>query len=62
MSDLAYFEYTLVLPDERYLIEVNTRNPYSGQFFQEWEIEVAKECVALAVAGRPTMTRKTQSD
>jgi hypothetical protein len=25
MSDLAYFEYGLVLPEERYLIEVQTR-------------------------------------
>jgi hypothetical protein len=27
MSESAYFEYALVLPEERYLIEVQTRNP-----------------------------------
>ena len=29
MSDLAYFEYALVLPEERYLIEVQSRKPES---------------------------------
>jgi hypothetical protein len=31
MSDLAYFEYALVLPEERYLIEVQTRNLATGE-------------------------------
>jgi hypothetical protein len=31
MSGLAYFEYALVLPEERYLIEVQTRKSDSGE-------------------------------
>jgi hypothetical protein len=31
MSDLAYFEYALVLPEERYLNEVQTRNLATGE-------------------------------
>ena len=50
MSDLAYFEYSLVLPEERYLIEVQTRNPTSGEPRVEEEIEeIAKESLALVI-------------
>ena len=50
MSDLAYFEYSLVLPEERYLIEVQTRNPASGEPRTEEEIkEIAKESLALVI-------------
>jgi hypothetical protein len=50
MCDLAYFEYSLVLPEERYLIEVQTRNPVSGEPCTEEEIqEMAKESLALVV-------------
>jgi hypothetical protein len=50
MSDLAYFEYSLVLPEERYLIEVQTRNPASGELRVEEEIrEIAKESLALVI-------------
>ncbi len=45
MSDLAYFEYALVLPEERYLIEVQSRKPESGELRPPEEIErIAKEC------------------
>ena len=50
MSDLAYFEHSLVLPEERYLIEVQTRNPGSGEPRTEEEIqEIAKESLALVI-------------
>ena len=50
MSDLAYFEYALVLPEERYLIEVQTRKPDSGDLRGQEEIEgIAKECLMLAI-------------
>ena len=50
MSDLAYFEYALVLPEERYLIEVQTRNPATGQLRGQQEIEsIAKECLASVI-------------
>ena len=50
MSDLAYFEYALVLPEERYLVEVQTRNPASGDPRVEEEIkEIAKESLALVI-------------
>jgi hypothetical protein len=50
MSDLAYFEYALVLPEERYLVEVQTRNPASGEPRVEEEIkEIAKESLALVI-------------
>jgi hypothetical protein len=50
MSDLAYFEYSLVLPEERYLIEVQTRNPASGELRGQEETEgIAKECLALVI-------------
>jgi len=50
MSDLAYFEYALVLPEERYLIEVQARNPASGEPRVEEEIkEIAKESLALVI-------------
>jgi len=48
MSDLAYFEYALVLPEERYLIEVQTHKPASGELRGQGEIErIAKECLVL---------------
>jgi hypothetical protein len=50
MSDSAYFEYALVLPEERYLIEVQTRKPDSGELRRPEEIEdIAKECLVLAI-------------
>ena len=50
MSDLAYFEYALVLPEERYLIEVQTRKPDSGELLAQEEIEgIAKECLVLVI-------------
>jgi hypothetical protein len=50
MSDLAYFEYALVLPEERYLFEVQTRKPESGELRGEEEIErIAKECLIFVV-------------
>ena len=43
MSDLAYFDYALVLPEERYLIEVQTLNPATGKAREQNELErVAK--------------------
>ena len=43
MSDLAYFEYALVLPEERYLIEVQTRDSATGKAREQEELErVAK--------------------
>ena len=50
MSDLAYFEYALVLPEERYLIEVQTRKPESGELRTQKEIDgIAKECLASVI-------------
>jgi hypothetical protein len=50
MSDLAYFDYALVLPEERYLIEVQTRKPETGELRSPDEIEViAKECLASVI-------------
>jgi hypothetical protein len=50
VSDLAYFEYALVLPEERYLIEVQTRNPASGELRGQKEMEgIAKECLASVI-------------
>jgi hypothetical protein len=50
MSDSAYFEYGLVLPEERYLIEVQTRKPESGELRSSAEIEdIAKECLLSAI-------------
>jgi hypothetical protein len=50
MSDLAYFEYSLVLPEERYLIEVKTRRPASGEPRLEEELqEIAKEALTLVI-------------
>lgn len=52
MSGLAYFDYALVLPEERYLIEVQTRKPDGGEPRAQEEIErIAKECLALAIGG-----------
>ena len=53
MSDLAYFEYALVLPEERYLIEVQTRKPDSGELLAQEEIEgIAKECLVSPLEDR----------
>jgi hypothetical protein len=50
MSGLAYFEYALVLPEERYLIEVETRASDSGELRGPEEIErIATESLALAI-------------
>ena len=50
MSDLTYFQYALVLPEERYLFEVQTRKPESGELRGQEEIErIAKECLILVV-------------
>jgi hypothetical protein len=50
MSDLAYFDYALVLPEERYLIEVQTRNPATGKAREQDELErVAKEALITVV-------------
>jgi len=47
MSDSAYFEYALVLPEERYWIEGQTRKPESGEL--RGQKEIAKECLVLAI-------------
>jgi hypothetical protein len=50
MSDLAYFEYALVLPEERYLIEVQTRNPATGETRGNDELErIAKDALVKVV-------------
>ena len=50
MSESAYFEYALVLPEERYLIEVQTRNPATGELRGQQEMEsIAKECLASVI-------------
>ena len=50
MSDLAYFEYGLVLPEERYLIEVQTRKPESGELRSPEEIgNIAKDCLVSVI-------------
>jgi hypothetical protein len=50
MSDLAYFEYALVLPEERYLIEVQTRDSATGKAREQDELErVAKEALITVV-------------
>ena len=50
MNDIAYFEYALVLPEERYLIEVQARRSDSGELRGQQEIEtIAKECLTLAI-------------
>ena len=50
MNNIAYFEYALVLPEERYLIEVQARRSDSGELREKAEIEsIAKECLALAI-------------
>src|SRR6202007_2129939 len=50
MSNLAYFEYSLVLPEERYLIEVQTRNPATGETRGNDELEkVAKEALVTVI-------------
>jgi hypothetical protein len=50
MSDLAYFDYALVLPEERYLIEVQTRKPETGELRGQEEIDrIAKECLASVI-------------
>ena len=50
MSDLAYFDYALVLPEEHYLIEVQTRKPDNVALREQKEIEgIAKECLATVI-------------
>ena len=50
MSESAYFEYALVLPEERYLIEVQTRNLATGELRGQQEMEsIAKECLASVI-------------
>ena len=46
---LVYFEYALALPEEHYLIKVQTRTP-GGEVRGQAEIEgIAKECLALVI-------------
>jgi hypothetical protein len=46
----SVFRICLVLPEERYLIEVQTRKPDSGELRGQEEIEgIAKECLALVI-------------
>jgi hypothetical protein len=56
MSDLAYFEYALVLPEERYLIEVQTHNPAT----RADELEnIAKEVLVTVVGqGRGDLVKE----
>jgi hypothetical protein len=50
MSDSAYFEYALVLPEERYLIEVQTRNLTTGETRGRDELQsVAKEAMITVI-------------
>jgi hypothetical protein len=50
ISNLAYFEYALVLPEERYLIEVQTCNPATGELRGQQEMEsIAKECLSFVI-------------
>jgi hypothetical protein len=50
MSNLVYFEYALVLPEERYLIEVQTRDPATGETRGNDELEnVAKEALVTVI-------------
>jgi hypothetical protein len=60
MSDLAYFEYALVLPEERYLIQVQTRNPATGETRGHEELErVAKEALITVIGqGREDLAKK----
>jgi hypothetical protein len=60
MSDSAYFEYALVLPEERYLIEVQTRDPATGETRGSEELEkVAKEALVTVIGkGRDDLMEK----
>jgi hypothetical protein len=50
MSNLAYFDYSLVLPEERYLIEVQTRNSETGETRGNDELEkIAKEALIKVI-------------
>jgi len=50
MTELAYYEYALVLPEERYLIEVESRHPTTGESRGQDELEkVAQEALLGAV-------------
>ena len=64
MSELTYFEYAAALSSEQYLIEVKTRNPYTGDLHRRWEIEeIAKEsCLWLLVEKWRRKGSRTQSD
>ena len=52
MSDLAYFEYALVLPEERYLIEVQTLNPATGKAREQNELESIAKAALIKVIGQ----------
>jgi hypothetical protein len=60
MSDLAYFDYALVLPEERYLIEVQVGNPATGVTRGKDELQkLAKEALVTVVAkGRDDLAEK----
>ena len=66
MSDLAYFDYALVLPEERYLIEVQTRKPDTGELLAQEEIDEYRQRVPSLGYWRGTCRRgqgaKTQFD
>jgi hypothetical protein len=50
MSDFAYFDYALVLPEERYLIEVRTSNSATGETRGREDLErVAKEALITVI-------------
>ena len=52
MSDLAYFDYALVLPEERYLIEVQTGNPATGATRGNDELEKVAKDALITVVGQ----------
>jgi hypothetical protein len=64
MSDVAYFEYALVLPEERYLIEVQNRSPATGQIRGEAELQqVATEALTKVVGqGRQDLEARLKAN
>jgi len=52
MSDLAYFDYALVLPEERYLIEVQAGNPATGVTRRNDELEKLAKDALITVVGQ----------
>jgi hypothetical protein len=60
MSDLVYFEYALVLPEERYLVEVQARNHATGEVRGHDELErIAKEVlVSIISQGRSDLVKE----